>query len=231
MLTMPTGRDEVSIAMPDFRPSSHTPQLDHAAHCNGIRDRILVGLVLYTLVRSSEALAGEQAAITGAALNPDLGSFRQSSSSTTALITAPTVFSAPADAGNPVFSSTEFRPRKRTIFDSEPNATALDDAPMLRGTTVWQRMSDYKSHDRVRLLTLWETRGSTVSLQAGKRGDPSLQWTSRLMNRGGSTRGLLDRWFSTSLADAGNRLRGASRSTSGAATAKPAGVAESAGLK
>ena len=232
MLGKPIGRDEVSIAMSDFRPSSHTPQLDHAAPCNGIRDRILVGLVLYTLVRSSEALAGEQASITGAALNPDLGNFRPSSPPTTALINTPTIFSAPAGAGNPVFSSTEFRPRKHTIFDSEPNATAVDDAPMLRGTTVWQRMSDYKSHDRVRLLTLWESRGSTVSLQAGKRGDPSLQWTSRLMNRGGSTRGLLDRWFSTSLANAGNSLRGAPRSTSGAATAKQVGVAEkSAGLK
>jgi len=190
-----------------------------------------VGLVLYTLVRSSEALAGEQAAIGGAALNPDLGNFRQSSASVSALITTPTFFSAPADAGNPVFSSTEFRPRKHTIFDSEPAAFSLDDAPMLRGTTVWQRMSDYRSHDRVRLLTLWESRGSTVSLQAGKRGDPSLQWTSRLMNRGGSTRGLLDRWFSTSLASAGNSLRGVSRSTSGSATAKQVGVAENAGLK
>jgi hypothetical protein len=189
-------------------------------------------LVLYTLVRSSEALAGEQAAITGAELNPDFGNFRQSPPSITALITAPPVFSAPADAGNPVFSSTEFRPRKHTIFDSEPSAIALDDTtPMLRGTTVWQRMSDYKSHDRVRLLTLWESRGSTVSLQAGKRGDPSLQWTSRLMNRGGSTRGLLDRWFSTSLANASNSLRGAPRATSGAATAKQVAVAESAGLK
>ena len=66
---------------------------------------------------------------------------------------------------------------------------------MLRGTSVWQRLSDYKSHDRVRLLTLWESPGSTVSLQAGKRGDPSLQWTSRLMNRelGMPGRGFLRR--------------------------------------
>src|ERR1700685_4467077 len=103
MRTKPIGREEVSIAMSDFRPSSHTPQPDHAARCNGIRDRILVGLVLYTLVRSSEALAGKQASITVAALNPDLGTFRPSSPPTTALINTPTIFSAPADAGNPVF--------------------------------------------------------------------------------------------------------------------------------
>ena len=70
---------------------------------------------------------------------------------------------------------------------------------MLRGTTVWQRLSDYRSRDRVRVVTLWETGGSSVSLQAGKKGDPSLQWTSRLMNRGGATRGLLDQLFATSL--------------------------------
>ena len=74
-----------------------------------------------------------------------------------------------------------------------------EDAPMLRGTTVWQRLSDYRSRDRVRVVTLWETGGSSVSLQAGKKGDPSLQWTSRLMNRGGATRGLLDQLFATSL--------------------------------
>jgi len=69
------------------------------------------------------------------------------------------------------------------------------DAPMLRGTTVWQRLSEYRAHDRVRVLTLWESGGSTVSLQAGKRGSPSLQWTSGAMIHGAGTRGLLDRLF------------------------------------
>src|SRR6202021_1807391 len=122
-------------------------------------------------------------------------------------------FGAPATSDNPVFSATEFRPRKHTVFDSDPAVNSFADAPMLRGTTVWQRLAEYRSHDRVRLLTLWESSGSSVSLQAGKRGDPSLQWTSRLMNRGGSTEGLLDRLFSVSLARAGNGLRNATRST------------------
>ena len=81
--------------------------------------------------------------------------------------------------------ATDFRLRKDTVFDTDPAVNAFGDAPMLQGTTVWQRMSEYKSHDRVRLLTLWESSGSTVSLQAGHHGDPSLQWTSRTMNRGG----------------------------------------------
>ena len=77
---------------------------------------------------------------------------------------------------------------------------------MLGATTVWQRLSEYRGHNRVRVLTLWEAGGSSVSLQAGRKGDPSLQWTSRLMNRGGATRGLLDQMFSASIAGAGRSL-------------------------
>jgi hypothetical protein len=84
---------------------------------------------------------------------------------------------------------------------------------MLWNSTVWQQMADYKSRDRVRVLTLWESTGSSVSLQAGRHGDPSLQWTSRWMNHGGSTKGLLDQLFNVSLSGAGNKLRSLSRST------------------
>ena len=142
---------------------------------------------------------------------------RQSSTPARPLISAPDFFAAPAAADGQVFSTTEFRPRKPTVFDRDPTVSSFGDAPMLRGTTVWQRMSEYKSRDRVRLLTLWESNASTVSLQAGRKGDPSLQWTSRSMNIGGSTRGLLDRLFSVSLAGAGNRLRRTDRSTGAAA--------------
>jgi hypothetical protein len=117
------------------------------------------------------------------------------------------------------------------MFDSGPMVNSFVDTPMLRGTTVWQRMSEYKSHDRVRLLTLWESSGSTVSLQAGKRGYPSLQWTSRVMNGGGSTRGLLDRLFAVSLAGAGTRLRHTDQSASAAATPNPVSVPVIASVK
>jgi hypothetical protein len=210
--------------MSEFRPSNDVPLLDLAVRCNNIRDKMLVGMVLFTLVRTGEALAGEQAPITYATLNPGVGNLQQSSPPVQAVITAPEFFAAPAAADGPIFSTTDFRSRKRTVFDRDPVVNSFGDAPMLRGTTVWQRMSEYKSHDRVRLLTLWESNASTVSLQAGKRGDPSLQWTSRSMNTGGSTRGLLDRLFSLSLAGAGNRLRHTDRSTGAAATANQASV-------
>src|SRR5260370_8775449 len=208
-------------AMPEFRPLNDTPLLDHAAHCNSIRDKMLVGLVWFTLAQAGEALAGDQTSIANATLNADADNLRRSSPPARAWITAPEFFAAPGAADRKECSATEFRPRKRTIFDGDPMVNSFGDAPMVRGTTVWQRMSEYKSHDRVRLLTLWESSGSTVSLQAGKRGAPSLQWTSRAMNRGGSTRGLLDRLFSVSLAGAGNRLPHTDRPTSAPATAQP----------
>jgi hypothetical protein len=216
--------------MTEFRPSNDVPLLDPAVRCNSIRDKVLVGLVLF-MVRTGEALAGEQASVTYSTLDPGVGDWRQSSPPVRALITAPEFFAVPAAADSQIFSATDFRPRKRTVFDRDPVVNSLGDAPMLRGTTVWQRMADYKSHDRVRLLTLWESSVSTVSLQAGKRGDPSLQWTSRSMNTGGSTRGLLDRLFAVSLAGASNRLRNSSRSTSASATAKPVDMPGAPGLK
>jgi len=231
ILTEPIGRDEVSIAMPEFRPSADTPQRNCAARCHGIRDRILVGLVLYSLVRAGEALAGDQAVATRTSLDPDLGELRQSPPLADSSLNTPADFAAPRELARQDFSSTDFRPRKTTLFDRDPVAATFDDPPMLRGTTVWQRMADYKSHDRVRLLTLWESRGSTLSLQAGKKGDPSLQWTSRLMNRGGSTRGLLDQWFSVSLANAGNRLRNVSRSMGTQAPSKQGSSPINAALK
>lgn len=205
--------------MSEFRPSNRVPLPDLAARCNRIRDKMLVGMVLLTLVRTGEALAGEQTSIANAMPAPDVGNWRQSSQPTRALITAPDFFAVPAVVDDPLFSTTEFRPRKPTVLDRDPAVSAFGDAPLLRSTTVWQRMSEYRSHDRVRLLTLWESSASTVSLQAGKRGDPSLQWTSRLMSRGESTRGLLDRLFAVSIAGAGNRLRHADRPTGPTAAA------------
>ena len=222
-------------AMPKFRPSQYAPLLDPAARCNTIRDRMRVGLVLLTLVHAGEALASDQGTITRGRLDPEFANLRQTPRFSMAMMASPESFAAPAGAGKQVvFSSTDFRPRKHTLFDRDPAVNAFDDAPMLRGTTVWQRMSDYKSHDRVRLLTLWESSGSTVSLQAGQHGNPSLQWNSRVMNRGGSTQGLLDRLFSVSLTRAGNGPHVAARPTTASATSlasKQSGATATAGLK
>jgi hypothetical protein len=234
MLCEPIGRDEVSTAMSEFRPSNEVPLVDAAAHCNGLRDRMLIGLMLFTLVRSSEALAADQASLAPAALDAGVGGIRRSSQPIPTLtLTLPQdPFTLSAITEKPAFSATDFRPRRPTLFDKDPVASTFGETSLLRDTTVWQRLSEYRSHDRVRVLTLWESKSSSVSLQAGRRGDPSLQWTSRLMNRGGSTQGVLDRWFSTSLARAGMGLRNMTRPTSTAPPPKPADApAAAAGLK
>ncbi len=190
------------------------------------------------MVLTSKSPAAEQAAVINAKVEPapaNLGPIAPTSSvlfPAPALAPAPGVFAMPTAGGVPVFSTTEFRPRKRTLFDRDPAASAFTDAPMIHYTTVWQQLSEYKSHDRVQVLTLWESSGSSVSLQAGKRGDPSLQWTSRLMNRGGSTRGLLDRFFSASIAGAASGFRGSGRTSNAPAAApKPAPPPVAAALK
>jgi hypothetical protein len=173
-----------------------------AGRPRSICDTFLVGIVFLTLVRTTEASAGEQPDFPGSALRPDLSIPRERMPLSTAMMPIPANYQAIDLPESKSSSSEEFRPRGRSIMEIPPHFTVSDEAPMLRGTTVWQRLSDYRSRGRVRILTLWETGGGSISLQAGKRGDPSLQWTSRLMNRGGATRGVFDQLFATSFAGA-----------------------------
>jgi hypothetical protein len=101
-----------------------------------------------------------------------------------------------------------FRPRAPAAWQMTPSAQDPQERRSLQSTTVWQRMRDFRAGRGVRLLTLWENAGGIVSLQASKHGDPSLQWVSRTLNRGGASRGLLDQLFSTALFGATERLRG-----------------------
>jgi hypothetical protein len=196
--------------------------LGNTARCS--RDLLFSGLAAFALAAAGETIGGERAPVTGPRLDPAIANFVPLSPAAGPVVPAPAAdFTLPTSGGIPVYSTTEFRPRKRTVLDSDPTVSSFSDTPLIHTTTVWQRLSEYKSHDRVRVLTLWETSGSSVSLQAGRRGDPSLQWTSRLMNRGGSTHGLLDRLFSVSIAGAASGFRNATRSSMTPASPKPGG--------
>jgi hypothetical protein len=220
--------------MTEFRPSSDPPDPYPAARCTGIRDGMLLGLVLFVLVRSGEAMAGDQVAIAKDSFDPEVDHFRQWMPPDQAT-ERPVFLGVPFLPDERVFSTTDFRPRKHTLFDSDPAVTAFADTPMLQGTTVWQRLSEYRARDGVRLLTLWHSRGNSVSLQADKRGDPLLQWTSRLNARADSTHGLLDQLFSVSLMRASNgghnSARPASARPASAPTAQVAVPAAVAALK
>jgi hypothetical protein len=208
------GEAQVAMKYPNATPELHScnnkPPLDLEARWPGIRDGMLLGLVLITLVQSGEALAGEQTPVK-LWPDPEVGNMRQWAPSSSALGANSEFFKVPALSDIHVFSATDFRPRKHTVFDADPLVNSFNDTPMLRGTTVWQRMLDYRSHDGVRLLTLWHAQSSSVALQAGKHGDPSLQWTSHLSKRDEAALGLFDHLFSVSLAHASNGLHNAAR--------------------
>jgi hypothetical protein len=201
--------------------------------CNIIRENALLTLVLCGVVRATQALAGDQPPNTDSMPKHDSQDPRAAQGAAMPMFSAPFVSLKPLT--DDAFSATEFRPRKRSVagFDSTTSGASIIDAPMLRSTSVWQQMADYKSQDRVRLLTLWQTRGSSLSLQAGRRGAPSLQWSTPWVHRAGtSPRGLFDRLLAVPARAAGSNLRsGVPRQTGASAPSKPVELSSSIGAK
>ena len=190
---------------------------------NGICDRFLFGLALLTLVRAGDASASEQAAAATAA-RPETQVRTQvpaASSGFTGplfmtqpftprllsdpLLTAPGSYRLGDVPAARAFSEKDFRPRGRSLFEADPRAGGPEQGFAFSQTT-WQRLNEYRSRDRVRVLTLWESGVSAISLQTDHKGDPSLQWTSRFMNRGGASHGLLDQLFPTSIFGGATRV-------------------------
>jgi len=196
--------------MPEHRSYLDVQSSGRATRLTGVYDKFLVVLVMLIVVRTGDAFAGDHTSIAGGSPKPDFDArpvkAREPLSLVTPIFDLPKTYQPAILPDKSLSSLDEFRPRGRSILDSELQTGAWDSAPMLHGTTVWQRMADFRSHDRIRVLTLWETGASSVSLQAGRKGEPSLQWTSRAMNRGGATRGVLDQLLSRSLADANRSL-------------------------
>ena len=211
-------------AMSTIPTSIAAVPLRDAGRSSITRERFLFALVLCMAMRTSEALAGEWTPMNDLAPPPGGDKIRTSSArdvpaAKASELPAALDFTAPDVIEANTYSDTEFRPRQAHRPRQRRGFTGGERrAHVLHGTTVWQRLSDYRSHGRVRLLTLWETTGSTVSIQAGKGGNPTLQWTSRLMARGEATRGLLDRLWSVSLTGAGETFRNTIARSSGSQT-------------
>ena len=157
--------------MPEIRPLKCSPR--DAERGISIRDSMLLGLVLLTLVPAAEALAGDQTPIVGAA-DAGANNRRQFPPPVAAPMAATAMeglWSPPTVDFNPAFSATDFRPRKHTLFDSDAADASLGETPMLRGTPLWQRMSQYKSRDRVRLHCCWRSaaRAGVITAPATRR--------------------------------------------------------------
>jgi hypothetical protein len=116
------------------------------------------------------------------------------------LLTAPIEYKLLEVPELKAYSTTEFRPRGHSIFDSDPRLSVpVDGLGSNKSKDLMQQLQQYRSRDHIRVLTLWENGASAVSIQTDHKGDPSLQWTSHLFNRGGATHGLLDQLFPVSV--------------------------------
>lgn len=214
--------------------SDHCPPIDPrkvAVARDGTRRRLFLGLAAFTIIKAGEALAADQAgapALTPGRNEPrppmpvSAAPFAPRFSLPTALSPIPREYSLPPAPESRSYSNTDFRPRGHSIFDKDPGIASVGASDNLMiDRTVWERLQEFRNRDGVRVLTLWESRASAVSIQTNRKGDPSLQWTSRLMNRGGATRGLLDRWMPASV------FRSFPRSASAASSKMPSPLAAS----
>jgi hypothetical protein len=173
----------------------------------GLCECLLMALTLYCLA-PGDASAGDQPQNADGRRNADTQKAARAQIAAP-FFPAPFAYSAPR-AEMPVFSPTEFRPRKPGLLEGAAvgSKASFIDAPMLRDTSLARELSEAKTQDRVRLLTLWQSRASSLSLQAGKRGSPSLQWSTPWMQRGASSRGLFDRLLPDSQRGFVNAVRG-----------------------
>jgi hypothetical protein len=162
---------------------------------------------MLTLVRAGDAPAAEQMPVDPAALKPEPAGLHQHAALSVPMFAAPDSYSLAGLPETKTFSTKDFRPRGHSILDSDPHLNLEDDA-LVHDTSVWQQLSDYRVRDRIRVLTLFQSHASELSLQAGKGGAPSLQWTSRLSNWRHDSRGLLDRLFPVTVSSESNGLHG-----------------------
>jgi hypothetical protein len=196
-----------SAAMSKNCPDSDAKACRGAIRHGGVCDLLFLTLVFVILVRTGNAVAGEQVSIAGGPIKPDYNTRpaagQESLASPASLFDLPHTYHAAEVGSGDASSPGDFRPRRPSLLQRESPDAAREDTPMPHDTSVWQRLAEYRAHGRVRLLTLWESGASSVSLQAGKKGEPSVQWTSRSMNRGGATRGVFDQLVSMAGASRG----------------------------
>ena len=169
-----------------------------AARLSGAREALALAMLVYGLAQSGEAFAADLSAGVVKDLQPMAGGKP-----------VPKAFAAAAPSSEFEAAPTEFRRRKPddlALLSSTPLEGSFQSRPQ-QATSPWQHLADYRAQGRLQLLTLWQSPRSMLSLQTGRHGGPSLQWSSRVMNHGGATRGLLDRFVASSLGAAGLRSK------------------------
>jgi hypothetical protein len=184
-----------------------------------LADRIMLGVAALAIMRAGAACAGDPAVAMAqpqhdfaaretfsATSGTALPEFTKHYTLSDPLLTAPRPLLTPPPAYKLLeipeiksYSATDFRPRGHSIFDADPKLNIPVDAlGSNKNKDLLQQLQQYRSRDHIRVLTLWENGASAVSIQTDRKGDPSVQWTSHLFNKGGATHGLLDRLFPVS---------------------------------
>lgn len=207
-------RDRETPVLPPSRQSIRTL---------GPYESAIISLMLWSFLHAGEALAGDATTALATALKPDfeLGGTQTRLSSWPLPLTS---FDSRLPTLDTKAFSSEFRPRGPSILANDSKDTPADGS---QHGSVWQRLGEFRTQNRLRLLTLWQNGGHSLSLQAGRRGDPTLQWTSRLNHRNVENGGLFDELFSSSSGGAiGRGLRLLPHSTLLDSPAKPAKIAE-----
>lgn len=161
-----------------------------------LRESMLMALAIYGVARGGSAFAADAAA----KFELPRTQFAVPQLAQPLPLLSPSFTAIPSLAEPEAFSVSEFRPRKRGFleFNANRSETRLTDMPRLQDNSVARQMTEFKSQDRLRLLTLWQSHASSLSIQAGKRGTPSLQWSTPLIRRDSSPRGLFDHLLSVS---------------------------------
>lgn len=188
-------------------------------HSSGLRESLLMMLVCYGAA-PCDAFAADHSQDTHALR--DAGPEKFQARLAEPGIPAPFAYE-PARLEPQVFSATEFRPRKHGLLGADPtmDQTPVIDAPIRRDSSLARELAEFKSQDRLRLLTLWQDRASSLSLQAGKHGAPSLQWSTPWMHRDVNSRGLFDRLLTVSPRSFGTSSRGNARPAATPLPVKP----------
>jgi hypothetical protein len=171
-----------------------SPNACLAAPMSGAREALIIVMLMYGLAQGCEAFAADQTANVVKEIQPIIGGKP-----------LPMAFMA-RSAASDVEPSTVFQRRKSDGIDAGGASVQRESslqAQALQTVPSWHHFADYQTQGRVQLLTLWQSPRNMVSLQTGRHGGPSLQWSSRVMNRGGATRGVLDRFVASSLGAAG----------------------------
>jgi hypothetical protein len=187
------------------------PNVFPGVRYKGAQEALMLAVLVYGFALSSATRAAEPAAAVAKNMQPLVGG-----------IPIPVAFLPDHGA---VGSAPDLNPRRRSsdaidagAYETAPSRQSLP----LEVNSPWQHFADYRAQGRIQVLTLWASPRNMISVQAGKHGVPTLQWSSRVMNRGGATRGVLDRLVASSLGAAGATSKMA-HGPSGAPASKPAG--------